>query len=351
MKSNGILFFTDFHAHLFMEFAKHDDTYYTDRFKTQIELLNSILDKAEKDSLAVVFGGDLFHKRGAVDVRVFNAVWEAFANHSGIPDIHLVRGNHDSYDNSMGSVSSLDTFTNLGKHVHVWSRPGTYRQEVGDTVYDLSFMPYGEDIVQMKDELQELANDAKARGTKNILIAHLGVDGAKQGQSSHRLASAFTMDDMHADTFDDVYLGHYHNRQHLADNVWYGGSTMQLSFNDEGQDKGYDILHADGSWDFIPSNTPKFVTVTSAEQLKKVSDTDYVRVRLPESQAKKLPAMLSPVEMANVRVEAQIEQNTESRLDINADDNPQAVVTKFMDEYYPDTKQLALDVLKEAIDG
>ena len=195
-----------------------------------------------------------------------------------------------------------------------------------------------------------MADAAQARGTKNILVAHLGIDGAKQGQSSHRLASAFTLNDMHSDIFDYVYIGHFHLRQYLADNVWYGGSTMQLSFNDEGQNKGYDILHEDGSWEFVPANTPEFVTVTSAEQLKGLPDTDYIRLRLPEAQAKKLPDMLTPEEMSNVRVEAQIEQNTEARIDINADDSPESVVGKFMDEYYPDTKQLALDVLKEAME-
>ena len=181
--------------------------------------------------------------------------------------------------------------------------------------------------------------------------------------SDNHIASSNTKSNLTQDSWYEAIPG-FSFKRHTPENkpmpndrfpmehhVWYGGSTMQLSFNDEGQEKGYDILHADGSWEFIPSNTPKFVTVTSPEQLKKVSDTDYVRVRLPESQAKKLPAMLSPQEMSNVRVEAQIEQNTESRLDINADDNPQAVVTKFMDEYYPDTKQLALDVLNEAING
>ena len=150
-KVNGILFFTDFHAHLFMEFAKHDPDFYTDRFKTQITLLDTMLSRAAKEHLAVVFGGDLFHKRGAVDVRVFNAVWDVFAKYApSIPAIHLVRGNHDSYDNSMGSVSSLDTFSRL-PNTYVWSKPDTFRQAVGDTMWDLSFMPYGEDIAQMKD--------------------------------------------------------------------------------------------------------------------------------------------------------------------------------------------------------
>ena len=348
--SKGILLFTDFHAHLFMEFAKHDDNYYTDRFKIQCKVLEDMLSRAAKEDLGVIFGGDLFHKRAAVDVRVFNMIYGIFAKYApNIPYIYLLRGNHDSYDNSMGSESSLDTFTALGDNVHVVSTPEAF--DIDDKIEDagvhLAFMPYGEDIKDMKDQLHSFSQDLDPKKF-NLLVAHLGIDGAKQGQSNHRLASAFALSDMYPDKFNLVYLGHYHLRQNLADNVWYGGSTMQLSFNDEGQTKGYDIIHLDGRVEFVPVDTPKFVTLTDwNDKIAKENKGNYIRLRLPEAVAKKIPDSVSKDELSNIRVEAQVDQTVDTRLDIDADDTPAAVVSKFMDEYYPDTKQLALEVLQE----
>ena len=51
---NGLVFFTDFHAHLFMEFAKHDDEFYTDRFKEQCGVLERILKYAADNKYGVV---------------------------------------------------------------------------------------------------------------------------------------------------------------------------------------------------------------------------------------------------------------------------------------------------------
>jgi len=356
MKSNGILFFTDFHAHLFMEFAKHDDEYYTDRFKEQCAVLEHILATAAKNKYILVFGGDLFHKRGAVDVRVFNKVYALFQKYAQqIPDTYLLRGNHDSYDNSMGSESSLDTFTALG--IHVVSKPEEVLTDltVNDKPVQLNFMPYGEEIKDMKAELKAQA-DKLVDDHMNLLVAHLGIDGAKQGLSTHPLASAFSLSDMYPDKYSYVYLGHYHLRQHLADNVWYGGSTMQLSFSDEGQEKGYDVLHTDGTWEFVPLNdmNHQFVTVKGLDNIKDLNkETNYIRLRVSENDVKKMDEAKEFGEdvPANIRVEAQVENAVDARLDITADDSPASVVGKFTDEFYPDMKQLALDVLKEATEN
>ena len=81
--SEGILLFTDFHANLWSEFSKPTEEYVNDRFKFQIDTLNKMLRDAQDKNLDVLFAGDLFHKRGAVDVRVYNAVFQTFARYTG----------------------------------------------------------------------------------------------------------------------------------------------------------------------------------------------------------------------------------------------------------------------------
>lgn len=338
---NGLVFFTDFHAHLFMEFAKHDDEFYTDRFKEQCGVLERILKYAADNKYGVVFGGDLFHKRGAVDVRVMSKIYGLFQKYTpDIPHTYLLRGNHDSYDNSMGSVSSLDTFNAL-PHTQVISNPRVVN--LADNGINLYFMPYGEDVPAMKAWLKEQAESLP--NGYNVLVAHLGTDGARQGRSTHRLAQAFAPGDLYPDKFDQVYIGHIHLRQQITDNMFYGGSTMQLSFNDEGQEKGFDTLTGT-TWEFHPIATRQFVTLPEWDDtLAKEHANDFVRLRVPEEAAKSIETT------SNVRVEAQVEVKTETRIDINADDSPDAVVTKFMDKSYPDYKQLALDVLTEAMNG
>lgn len=348
--SKGLLLFTDFHAHLFSEFAKPSVTNYTDRFNTQMSVLETMLKVAQKEQLGIVFGGDLFHRRGAVDVRVFKAVYKLFADYcDNIPFIYLLRGNHDSFDNSMGSPSSLDTFAYL-PHTQVISKP-TYKQEdIAGTTYTLYFMPYGEDIDQMKAELKAMGEHQGSPET-SLLFAHLGIDGAKQGKSVHRLASAFTPSDMYPEQYKFVYLGHYHARQVIDGhaNMYYGGSTMQLSFNDEGQEKGYDTYTGtDLEHTFVPVTTPKFVTLDHwDEEAAKATANDYVRLQVSETTAKQVLATDNAPQMTNVRVEAQAEVNTKARMDIKSDSSPEEITKKYTDEYYPELKDTALKVLGE----
>lgn len=343
------LLFTDFHAHLFQEFSKPDPKYYTDRFKQQCEVLETMLKRASREKRIVIFGGDLFHKRGAVDVRVFNKIYNLFSNYCAtIPAIYLLRGNHDSYDNSMGSVSSLDTFSTL-KNTCVISKPMVINTnfKIAGKPLVFSFMPYGEDIDAMKQKLEEMSHTDNHN--YNMLVAHLGIDGARQGRSVHRLASAFSLSDMYPDSFDKVYLGHYHARQFLADNVWYGGSTMQLSFNDEGETKGYDLIEDDGSSSFVEVKAPKFITLTEwNDKSREIAKDNYIRLQVPKNVAQLVTE--SKDAPSTVRVEAQSNSKVNLRVKISADDSPVKIVNTYMDKYYPEQKSLANEIIKVALD-
>lgn len=344
---NKYLFFTDFHAHLFKDFAKpYQDI--TDRFKQQLDILDEMLSRAEKEDRIVIFGGDLFHQRQMVDQRVLNRVWQVFVNHISVPVI-LLRGNHDSFNNSMTTVSSLDQFDAL-PNCHVVTKPE--KLEVGAAI--MYFMPYAEDIDYMKEVLNNFAEDAGKQSKPCFEVAHLGIDGAQEGKSSHRLASAFSVDDMHPKAYKLVYLGHYHHRQGLGTlgTMLYGGSTMQLTFSDEDETKGYDLVSADGVREFIKLNDqyPNFHSYeTWTDEAQQAIDRgDYVKLKL-NKDAVKTYQQSGEAGQENVRTEIKQEFKQETQLDLTAEDSPVTITQKYVKENCPDVTEEALEVIREVL--
>ncbi|QNO01286.1 recombination/repair exonuclease [Lactobacillus phage Lbab1] len=346
----GLLFFTDFHAHLWSEFASPvpDPKLVNDRFSQQVQTLHDIFDFAAKNDYGVIHGGDLFHARSSVDTRVINAVFNTIASYSKVPTI-LLRGNHDSVSNQMDSPASIDIFSQL-PNVTVVDTP-TYKDLViDDKKVHIEFMPYGEDVLKMKESLNSQSERAKQGDADiNLEVAHLGVDGAKQGLSTHRLAFAFSVADLHPESYDAVYVGHIHLRQKLAENMWYGGSTMQLTFNDQGQEKGYDVLTInDGkpSWKFFKANYTPFITLDSwSKEDEEKFKNYYVRLQLPEDKAKQLAPE------SNIRLEAKVKVDNKVRMDIDSNTSPVKVTESYMGKYYPSLSKVAESVIMSALGG
>lgn len=368
--SKGLLLFTDFHAHIWQEFAKPDKKYVTDRFHLQISALNYMLDYATNHDLDILFAGDMFHKRGAVDTRVYNAVFKAFAEHSKRSDnnVYLISGNHDMVNNRMSAPSSLDSFSVL-KNVTVID--DVYSFETPEAYFFL--MSYGEDTDEMLGYLKDAGMMAKDFPDKpKIFASHLGINGAKQGATTHRLASTFSAKDTNPEIFNLVYLGHYHERQEIYNDkqgyvyqnddndvpdkltfeheALYGGSTIPVSFSDENQIKGFDVVDykLPMTRTFHPLDMPKFVTLTDwNDELKEKYKNDYTRLQLSTAKAKKIAKEES--DNTSIRVEVKQEYKITTRLPIEASDSPVEVTKKYMDKLYPEQKQDALDVLGSVI--
>jgi DNA repair exonuclease SbcCD nuclease subunit len=345
-----VVFFSDFHAHIFDDFAKPDPEYVNDRFRAQIETLHKVFDIARKNEATLVFGGDLFHKRAKIDDIVFNKVYKAFAENKDVPT-RLVRGNHDARTNQTVTEHWLETFQYL-PHVEVYDTP-----EIGYVVNDgedffLYAVPYSDDTSLLKQKIVEFANHAKNEDIPSMLVAHIGVDGSEVGKYSHRLEGAFKIGDLFPDVFDYVALGHYHKRQFLGglDNVFYAGNTIQTSYSDEGQPKGVFLIDFEkgGKPEFIEIPNKMFITLTDIdENTQQLVDKNYVRFILPQDKAQEVEIFKE--ETDNIRVEIQKEYKTETRIDIGMDSNEQQIVEAYTKEFYPEAADIALDILKEAM--
>jgi DNA repair exonuclease SbcCD nuclease subunit len=345
--SKKAVFFTDFHAHLFEDFAKPDPDFVNDRFKAQMETLQTVFDIARQNSAMVLFGGDMFHKRGKIDDVVFDHVYGVVARNSDVLT-KLVRGNHDSRTNQTVTAHWLSTFRHL-PHVEVYDVPDWELTNDGVLIFAV---PYSDDTVYLKQKIEEFAEIAKKETKPSILLAHIGVDGSETGRYSHRLEGAFKVGDLFPDVFDYVALGHYHKRQFLGglDNVFYGGNTIQTSFSDEGQDKGVFLIDFEkgGKPEFIPIQNKKFITLTEIPpDVQEIVNNNYVRFVIPQDLATEVEIFKE--ESDNIRVEVQREYKTETRISIGMDSSEEQIVEAYTKEFYPEATILALDVLKEAM--
>ncbi|ADJ53150.1 recombination exonuclease [Brochothrix phage BtpYZU04] len=332
--------FSDFHAHRFTEFAQPTETGINTRVQAMLTTLEKVYQIAEEKGADVLFAGDLFHKRGAVDTSIFNLVFNIIAKQT--VQTVLLRGNHDSVNNSLYSDSSLVPFSAL-PNVTVVEKPSVV------SVYDAKIVcvPYGDEIAEMKTFIKE--NDG------DILLAHIGVDGSTTGRYSHTLEGAFSVNDLRPKDFKYVALGHYHKRQFLGPtrNVFYVGNTVQTSFSDEGQDKGVMFIDTDigGEPEFIPIANPAFMTLTEdnlPENIEEVLANNFVRLQASAETVAQLTTSSSDSEDFNLRVEIQKDFTSTARLDIDVNTEPKDITKEWAQEYQPENTKDLLGYVSKA---
>ena len=336
------IFFTDSHFHLFTNYAKPDKFYPNDRFREQIEALQKVFDIAKEEKATVIFGGDLFHKRNAVDTRVYNEVFKVFARNQDV-DVLLLRGNHDATTNSVYTDSSIDTFDYL-PNVSVFTSFGVAEKNNVNII----FTAYGDETEEIKDYIKDNVQEGKV----NILVGHLGVEGSLTGKGSHRLEGAFGYQDLQPELYDFILLGHYHRRQYFSNpNHFYGGSLMQQSFSDEQEANGVHLIDTDKlTTTFIPINTRKFITVQGDNIPENIDELveqgHFIRFIGTPEQAKALE--LDEVE-SNVQVQMKKKYTVEKRIDSEVTDDPVTIASSYADKYYPEAKDKIVECLKEVL--
>lgn len=351
-----LVVFSDFHAHIFEDFAKPDPEYVNDRFRAQIATLYQVFDIARQNNAPLLFTGDLFHKRAKIDDIVFNTVYKVFAENDDVR-VYMVRGNHDARTNATVTAHWLETFQYLS-HVTVIDTPKmvyvppsmTNSEDSGD--FFIYGIPYSDDTEHLKQKIVEFKEHAKNQDVPGVLAAHIGVDGSETGRYSHRLEGAFKIGDLFPDVFTYVALGHYHKRQFLAGllNTFYTGNTIQTSFSDEGQDKGVMLIDFDkgGQPEFIPILNKKFITLTEVNKdTQQLVDNNYVRFVVSKEIAQEIEVFKE--ESDNIRVEVQKSYATETRIAIDIDSSEKQIVEAYANEYHPDSTAVALDILQEAL--
>src|SRR5699024_4880023 len=125
----------------------------------------------------LIIGGDVFHRRGSVKTEVFNKVFETISRNDDI-ETYILRGNHDSVTNSLYTQTSLEPLSKLD-NVYLFSEPYQLRMEPENgEIINVSFLPYGDETEEMKEFLDTMVDTLKNRPGVNILVGHIGLEGA-----------------------------------------------------------------------------------------------------------------------------------------------------------------------------
>lgn len=190
--------------------------------------LKRVMDKViELRPDIVLIAGDVFHT-----VRPTNpAILHAFAQFSRLmrmlPDtsVVLIAGNHDT-PRTTETGCILRLFTPLG--IHVVDGEAERIPLYGGEVSVLA-------VPDMPGEKPSLTPDASAR--TNILLLHGEVQGVfpKYGSTLERVPMAVSREDIGAERWDYVALGHYHVYRPFAPNAFYSGSVDYTSSNPWGE--------------------------------------------------------------------------------------------------------------------
>lgn len=350
-----ILCTSDWHLHNFKDYARNVQVTWKEevqRFVQQEEdsiLMNSrLLNTLEglcdmrdycitHNVSEVLMAGDMFHKRGIIDVTVYNATYkllESFRD-AGIK-IHAISGNHDQVDMGENPQSSLYPFRNL---IHVIDQPEII--ELGDL--KVVAVPYRKSKEQTLQSIEKLKKSVDTK--KSILMVHLGMSGGKVGSGMFAMSDEFTEEDLNTEDWGFIVMGHYHQPQVFpCGNMFYCGTPVQNSFSDELPDGGYngfyliDTLRTDNP-KFKPIKRPRFITIKSQEELKSMTSEDlknnFTRIRVKAEEVKELEELCT--HEAEIKVEVVKDYASTKRSEISISDTfEKAVKTSVKESDLPE---------------
>ena len=171
--------------------------------------------------------GDIFDNRSTVGINTINVVIDIFEKIADIcPDIRLIVGNHDIYNKSSNTVTSLNILKYI-KGVKIYYKPEV---EVigGKTVL---FHPWIED--------KEVQSKLLSKFNGDYIFGHLDVFGVESNSKGIKVKSsnAVNMSEFKA---AEVYAGHIHLRQDYK-NIHYVGNPY-AKVRGEGNTKGITVL-------------------------------------------------------------------------------------------------------------
>jgi len=212
---------------------------------------------AAVEAAYIIIIGDLFEKRGVIDVDVFNAVSDVLAEPTPWKGEWLLDvGNHDQATKD-GKVHSLYTLRHL-PNVLVFSEPTRFVL-ADDTI--LRIIPF-HDVGHIEQLRAWLKEDRKLpRG--GLTVIHQGIIGSHTPHG-YSPREELALADLRA--CGVVFAGHYHTRQRLSQGeqfIGYVGCLLPQQFGDCAP--GF-VEFATKSWEFqrFKIHAPSFVVARRA---------------------------------------------------------------------------------------
>lgn len=216
---------------------------------------------------AIVFMGDWFENRNAINVSTLNKSYEGLSHLDslGIP-IYFCIGNHDLYHRSNRSIYSTHHFSSF-KNVRLINEITSEE--------NMLFSPY-----LFKEEYAELAQQIQSKKPRYV-FGHFEFRDFVITGSDRRMEHGPAHTQFTGPTY--IFSGHYHKRQ-ARDNVVYIGNTFPTNFGDAWDDaRGAAVLDTETDavdfWDW--EGCPKYrkVKLSSILQDSGIKFQPKTRVR------------------------------------------------------------------------
>lgn len=237
-------------------------------FKRNWDEALSVCEKYGISTICV--GGDLWQSRSSQPLNVLLAVREmVLATSEKQIDLVIANGNHCKVDQEdvMGYSHIFTGYENV-------EIVDDFLFFVLDGVifYIMAYFPengsFASRLEELKDHWEKFCPDYEA-----ILYIHQGINGALATPNDKDLPVNMFND------FKSVLVGHYHDRCRIkGTNIEYIGASRQHNFGED-EEKGYTIVYADGSTQFIKNEVNKRykTIVASLKEIKSEKFADNIR--------------------------------------------------------------------------
>lgn len=333
MKEPLLLAITD--THLF-EKRSEEDSLLQDNLETNTQVYVGAIQKAKELGLNYVYHlGDIFHSRKSQSVDLqdwFNFILDLFEDNGII--LRAIPGNHDKT-----SYRQIKSFLGAFRHHPAFELVQTTSSfDIGSGV-QVHMIPYFDDdlYVQMLDK----ANRNNKFGDKNILLTHIGINGARASAGKIITSEEVTFDIFKS--YDKVLVGHYHDYSELDNGrIVYIGSTHQHNFGEDDK-KGMTIVYDDLSLELLPLKTPHYtvydcyietLTTQDIAQLSAEAQTgDKVRVILHGTEDKIKAFDRQDLIMMGIDVKSEIVTPTQEQLEKRIDKHDDASLRKYFEVF------------------
>jgi DNA repair exonuclease SbcCD nuclease subunit len=272
-----IAIFSDAHIHAWAEHSR-DDGGVPSRLKHCISVLTQIREYSLKHDVdAVLFGGDLFHKRGVLYTLPYNLVVAELARwrEASLP-LYANVGNHDAADR-LAKVHALQALESAGLLRTVGAEGWANWTLVTKNWNDVSItaVAYCSDAAELRRRTDAALEDREEDTAVKFSIGmfHHGFKGARVGTSLEYVVKEDANADEYAKHFTMMVSGHYHAHQEIGSqgNAWYCGSPMEF-VRGETSPKGFLVLDTnEAEMERVDLDLPRFVKLTGDQ----IADEDF----------------------------------------------------------------------------
>ncbi len=217
----------------------------------EIDVYNSFIqciDYAIKSKPDIVLhAGDLFDSVRPTNRAISVAIQQVLRlSQKKIPFI-VISGNHET-PRLKGTGNIFTIFEHLD-HVYPVYDEGYKTVEINkkNKITVIHAIPQCQTKEDFNNNLKKIEIDSDS--DFNVLMAHGAVTGIKEFKMNefNELIIPSNIFDMN---FDYIALGHYHKYSKIRENVFYSGSTENLSFSDVGVNKGFLEINLDKKMDY-----------------------------------------------------------------------------------------------------